>query len=252
MAMKNIIAAGMKNAKPVGKSVPKRYYTLTNPKQRDAASALKVLGALNSLTHVFKTIGTYARKVVFDTVLPSWLKDVVSGKKKIEAFTVSTGDSKALVVPMKKYAIIDEERAAKLEDLKDKYKFELEVVEHQHFVFNDRLISQIPEEKMSKFIEEVKEALLKATTIPAGVKKDIRSGKLSVIEERLDYDYNEDVLTNLSKYSKGDPKKALEILEVVKPVFALRSFEMQDKEDQVVGALDLIKENIELAEKGEE
>jgi hypothetical protein len=98
---------------------------------------------------------------------------------------------------------------------------------------------------MPELIEELKAALLKSKVIPAKLKKDISAGRIVIIEEKIDYAYEEDVLTNLSKYSKGDPKKAKAIVDAVKPVFAMRSFEMDDKEVQVAEALDLIKENMD-------
>src|SRR5438552_1127034 len=111
MAMKNIIAEGIKSAYKASKKIPKKIYSLAGPKQKTASSALKVLGALNSLNTVFRMIGSYARKLLLDSVLPEWLKDVLSGNKQVEAFTVTTGDAKALIVPMHKYAQITDERA---------------------------------------------------------------------------------------------------------------------------------------------
>jgi hypothetical protein len=73
---------------------------------------------------------------------------------------------------------------------------------------------------------------------------------MPVIEEHTEYRYSEDVLTNLAKLSKGDPKKAEAIINAVQPVFSIRSFEMENKEVQVGEALDVIKES--LAELPEE
>ncbi len=97
---------------------------------------------------------------------------------------------------------------------------------------------------MDALIDELKKVLLKSEVIPASAKKDIRSGSMSIIEERSEYRYGEDVLANLSKLSKGNPKKAQAIIDMVEPVFSIRSFEMEDKEVQVEEALDVIKESL--------
>src|SRR5947207_1840997 len=141
MPMKDIIVKGIRESYPArGKKAAKKYYKISGPKQRTAASALKVLGALNALTKVFSTIGSYARKLVFDTVLPEWLKDVLAGTKKIEAFTVTSEDAKALIVPMHKYAIITEERASALQDLEKDYGVEIGIEEKKTYEFNHKII----------------------------------------------------------------------------------------------------------------
>lgn len=251
--MKAIIVQGIKDSYPAkGKKASKKYYTLTGPKHKMAASALKVLGALNALNKMFSTIGSYARKLVFDNVLPEWLKDVISGKKKIEAFTVTAEDAKALIVPMHKYAIITEERAGELYDLKKKHGIDIEIEEKKNFVFNHRLIEDIPEEKMTALMEEVTESLLKSKVLPAKVKSEIKAGKIAVIEEDIKYEYAEDILDNLPKLSEGSVNKAMAIVEAVKPVFAIRSFELEDKEVQMGQALDLIKANMDVMPDSEE
>jgi hypothetical protein len=145
---------------------------------------------------------------------------------------------------MKKYAIIDENRASKIMDLKEKYGVDINIEEVKHFEFNPKLVHGIPEENMEDLIDELKKVLLKSPAVPATVKKDIRSGRTPVIEEHTEYHYGEDVLSNLTKLSKGDPKKAEAIIDAVQPVFSVRSFELEDKEVQVGEALDLIKESL--------
>jgi hypothetical protein len=245
--MKNVILEGIKNAYPLKDKKPsKNYYTISGPKQETAASALRVLGALNSLNTLFSNISTYARKLVFGSILPQWLKDVIAGDKPIKAFTVTSGDAKALIVPMKKYAPITEERAGEIYDLKNKFGVDLEINEVKHYVFNQTLVDQIPEEKMSDLMEELTQAMLKSKVLPATVKKEIRSGRIAVIDEQTEYKYSEDVLTNLPKYAEGDVKTAMAVVDTVKPVFSIRSFELEDKEVQVGEALDLIKENMDI------
>ena len=251
--MKAVIVQGIKDAYPVkGKKASKKFYALTGPKHKMAASALKVLGALNALNKMFSTIGSYARRLVFDNVLPEWLKDVISGKKKIEAFTVTAEDAKALIVPMHKYAIITEERAGELYDLKKKHGVDIEIEEKKNFVFNHRLIEDIPEEKMSALMEEVTESLLKSKVLPAKLKSEIKAGKIAVIEEEVKYEYAEDILDNLPKLSDGSVTKAMAIVEATKPVFAIRSFELEDKEVQMGQALDLIKANMDVIPEADE
>jgi len=244
--MKDIIKKAVqesasKSQKPAKKKV---LYSIAGTKQRMAASALKVLGALNALNKVLGSITGHARKVVFKNVLPEWLKDVVQGGREANAFTVTTDDAKALIVPMKKYATIDEERAGKIMDLKQKYGVDIDIEEIKHFEFNPELVSGIPEAKIDNLIDELKNVLLKSPSVPANMKKDIKSGRMPVIEEHTEYRYGEDVLTNLPKLSKGDPKKAEAIIDAMQPVFSVRSFELEDKEVQVGEALDLIKESL--------
>lgn len=249
--MRDIISEAVKeSATRSAKPKRKKIYTLTGTKQRVAASALKVLGALNALNRVLGSITGHARRVMFSSVIPEWLGDVVTGGREPNAFTVTTDDAKALIVPMKKYAIIDEERANKIMDLKDKQGVEIDIDEIKHFEFNPKLVHDIPEEKMDALIDELKKVLLKSEAVPAATKKDIRSGRMPVIEEHTEYRYSEDVLTNLAKLSKGDPKKAEAIINAVQPVFSIRSFEMENKVVQVGEALDVIKES--LAELPEE
>jgi hypothetical protein len=243
--IKDIISKAVKesasrNAKPSRKKI----YTLTGTKKTEAASALKVLGALNALEHTLSSITSHARKIMFSSVIPEWLDDVVKGGREPNAFTVTTDDAKAIVVPMKKYAMIDEERASKILDLKEKQGIDIDIEEIKHFEFNPKLVHDIPENKMDSLIDELKKVLLKSEVLPASVKRDIRSGTLSIIEERSEYRYGEDVLANLSRLSKGNPKKAQAIIEAVQPVFSIRSFEMEDKEVQVEEALDVIKESL--------
>jgi hypothetical protein len=242
--IKDIISKAVKesasrNAKPPRKKI----YALTGAKKTEAASALKVLGALNALEHTLSSITSHARKVMFSSVIPEWLADVVKGGREPNAFTVTTDDAKALIVPMKKYAMIDEERAGKILELKEQ-GVNIDIEEIRHFEFNPKLIHDIPGNRMDSLIEELKKVLLKSEIVPTSAKKDIRSGTMSIIEERSEYRYGEDVLTNLSKLSKGDPKKAKAIINVVEPVFSIRSFEMEDKEVQVEEALDVIKESL--------
>jgi hypothetical protein len=251
-SMKAVILEGIKRSKPVGRKSSKKLYQLTGTKQKVAASALKVLGALNALDKVFSNIKGYGRKLVLDSILPEWLKDVVSGKKKIEAFTVTTGDAKALIVPMKKYAPITEQKVDELYTLEKDYGVDLDIEEKRHYEFNDKIVEEISEDKMTELIDELKQALLKSTVVPAALKKEIRAGKIAVIEERIDYEYEEDVLTNLPKLADGDVKTAKAIVDTVKPVFALRSFEMEDRDLQVAEALDLIKENMDAIPEAEE
>ncbi len=144
---------------------------------------------------------------------------------------------------MKKYAIIDEDRASKIMDLKEK-GIDIDIDEVKHFEFNPKLVHDIPEEKMDSLIDELKKVLLKSEAVPATTKKEIRSGKMPVIEEHTEYRYSQDVLTNLPKLSNGDPKKAEAIINAVQPVFSIRSFEMENKEVQVGEALDVIKESL--------
>ena len=245
MAMKDIIKkAVQESASKSQKPARKKVYSITGAKQQMAASALKVLGALNTLNKVLGSITGHARQVVFKNILPEWLKDVVQGGREANAFTVTTNDAKALIVPMKKYAVIDEDRAGKIMDLKQKFGVDISIEEIRHFEFNQKLVSHIPEAKMDDLIDELKNTLLKSTSVPAEVKKDIRSGRVPVIEEHTEYRYEEDVLSNLPKLSKGDPKKAEAIINAVQPVFSVRSFELEDKEVQVGEALDLIKESL--------
>ena len=229
----------------------KKVYTFTGTKQKMAGSALKVLGALNTLNKVLGSITGHARSVVFKNILPQWLKDVAHGERDPNSFTVTSDDAKALIVPMKKYAIIDEERAARIFDLKSKYGIDIDIEEVRHFEFNQKLVNAIPEEKMDALIEELKKVLLKSEALPTAVKKEIRSGKMPLIEEHTDYKYGQDVLTNLPKLSGGDPKKAEAIIDAVQPVFSMRSFELENKEVQVEQALDLIKESIEDLPEGD-
>jgi hypothetical protein len=243
--MREVILEGLRSAPRSAKRPGKKFYTLTGPKQKTAASALKVLGALNSLNDILKSIGTHARRVVFDNILPQWLKDVISGEKKVGAFTVTTGDAKALIVPMRKYAQITEERADQLLDLREKMKIDIDVEEKHHYSFNQDIIDQVGEEKLPDLIEEISKALVNSKVLSAKLKKDIRSGKVAVVEEKVAYEYTEDPLENLDKYANGDVKKALAVVETVKPVFTIRSFEMEDKEVQVEEALDVIKDNID-------
>jgi hypothetical protein len=244
--MKDIISqAVQESASRSPKPKRKKIYTLTGTKQSVAASALKVLGALNTLNHVLSSISGHARRIMFSSILPEWLRDVVKGGREPNAFTVTTDDAKALIVPMKKYAIIDEERASKILDLNEKQHVDIKIEEIKHFEFNPRLVHDIPENKMDALIDEIKKALLKSEAVPTSVKKDIRSGEMPVIEEHTEYRYTEDVLGNLTKLSHGDPKKAEAIVNAVQPVFSIRSFEMEDKEVQVGEALDLIKESLE-------
>ncbi|MDP4198070.1 MAG: hypothetical protein Q8922_01420 [Bacteroidota bacterium] len=243
--MKDIIRTAVRESRSrTPKPAKKKIYTLRGPKQAVAASALKVLGALNALNKVLGSITGHARKVVFKNLLPEWLTDVVKGGREANAFTVTTDDAKALIVPMKKYAIIDEARAEKIMELKDKFGVEIDIEEIKHFEFNPQLVHDIPEDKMDALVDELKKVLLKSEAIPANVKKDIRSGRTPVIEEHTEYRYGEDILTNLTKLSKGDPKKAEAIIEAVQPVMSVRSFEMEDREVQVGEALDLIKESL--------
>lgn len=243
--MKDIIRTAIREtASHSKKPSKKKIYTLRGPKQAVAASALKVLGALNALNKVLGSITGHARKVVFKTLVPEWIKDVVEGGREPNAFTVTTDDAKALIVPMKKYAIIDESRAEKIMDLKQKFGIDIDIEEVKHFELNPELVHDIPEENMDKLVDELKKVLLKSEAVPANVKKDIRSGHTPVIEEHTEYRYTEDVLTNLLKLSGGDPKKAEKIIDAVQPVFSVRSFEMEDREVQVGEALDLIKESL--------
>ncbi len=243
--MKDIISqAVQESASRSKKPKKKKVYALTGTKQRVAASALKVLGALNALNRVLGSISGHARKVMFSSIIPEWLTDVVKGGREPNSFTVTTDDAKALIVPMKKYAIIDEDRAGKIMDLKEKQDVDIDIEEVKHFEFNPKLVHDIPEEKMDSLIDELKKVLLKSEAVPAATKKDIRSGRMPVIEEHTEYRYGEDVLTNLPKLSKGDPKKAEAIINAVQPVFSVRSFEMENKEVQVEEALDLIKESL--------
>lgn len=243
--MRNIISEAVKeSASRSAKPKRKKIYSLTGAKQQAAASALKVLGALNALNRVLSSITGHARKIMFSRILPEWVTDVVEGGREPNSFTVTTDDAKALIVPMKKYAIIDEDRAGKIMDLKEKQGVDLEIDEIKHFEFNPKLVHDIPEEKMDSLIDELKKVLLKSESVPAATKKDIRSGKMPVIEEHTEYRYAEDVLTNLPKLSKGDPKKAEAIINAVQPVFSIRSFEMENKEVQVGEALDVIKESL--------
>ena len=249
--MRDIISTAVKETRSKSpKPAKKKIYSLEGPKKATAASALKVLGALNALNKVLSSINGHARKVVFKDLIPEWLKDVVQGGREPNAFTVTTDDAKALIVPMKKYAMIDENRASKIMDLKDKYGVDIDIEEVKHFELNPELVHDVPEEKMDTLIDELKKVLLKSEAVPAHVKKDIRSGRMPVIEEHSDYKYGEDILSNIGKLSKGDPKKAQAIIDAVQPVFTLRSFEMEDREVQVGEALDLIKES--LADLGEE
>ncbi len=243
--MKDIISEAVKeSASKSPKPKRKKVYTLTGTKQRVAASALKVLGALNALNRVLGTITSHARRAMFSSVIPEWLRDVVQGGREPNSFTVTTEDAKALIVPMKKYAIIDEDRASKIMDLKEKYDVDIDIEEIKHFEFNPKLVHDIPEEKMDSLIDELKKVLLKSENVPAATKKDIRSGRTSIIEEHTEYRYGEDVLGNLPKLSQGDPKKAEAIINAVQPVFSIRSFELENKEVDVEEALDLIKESL--------
>ena len=244
--MREVILQGIKTAPRSAKSPGKKFYTLTGPKFKMAASALKVLGALNALNDILKSVTGHARRVVFDNVLPQWLKDVLSGEKKIGAFTVTTGDAKALIVPMKKYAQITEERADQLLTLREKMKIDIDIEEKHHYSFNQDIIDQVPEEKLPDLIEEISKALQTSKVLTSKAKKDIKSGKTPVLEEKVEYEYTEDPLSNLEKYADGDIDKAMAIVETVKPVFAVRSFEMDDKEVQVEEALDIIKDNIDV------
>ncbi len=245
IGMKEIIKQGVQESISRSKRpVRKKVYKLNGTKQRIAASALKVLGALNTLNKVLSSINGHARRVVFKNILPEWIKDVVSGDRDANAFTVTTDDAKALIVPMKKYAMINEERAGEILDLKEKYGVDLDIEEVHHFEFNERLVDLIPEEKMDDLVEELKKALLGSKVLTAAAKKEIRSGKIPVIEEHTTYKYGEDILSNLTRLSKGDPKKAEAIIEAVQPVFSMRSFEMDHREVQVEQALDMIKESI--------
>jgi hypothetical protein len=243
--MKNIISEGLKGGHAPGRKSAPKFYSFSGTKQKSATDAFKVLGALNTLDHMLSSISGYARKIVFDNVMPEWLKDVLSGDKEVGAFTVSTGDMKAVIIPMKKYAMIDEERASAIYDVNEKYKVDIGINEVRHFALSQHLIEALPEEKMDAIIGEIKKALLKSALVPEKAKKDIRSGKLELFEETTKYEYTEDILTHLTELSKGDPKKAKAILDAVKPVFAMRSFEMDDKEVEVAEALDLIKDNLE-------
>src|SRR4051812_44119937 len=117
--MKDIISKAVKEtASKSAKPKRKKVYSLSGTKQKTAASALKVLGALNALNKVLSSITGHARKVMFSSIVPEWLSDVVKGGREPNSFTVTAEDAKALIVPMKKYAIIDEERASKIMDLK--------------------------------------------------------------------------------------------------------------------------------------
>jgi hypothetical protein len=249
--MRDVIVAGIKNAPRSAKKPGKKFYTLGGPKQKSAASALKVLGALNAINDILRSIGTHARQLVFDNVLPQWLKDIISGEKKYGSFTVSSGDAKALIVPMRKYAQITEDRADKILSLKEKYDIDLDIEEKYHYSFNQSIIDQVPEDKLPDLIEEISKALQNSKVLSAKLKKDIKSGKVPVVEERVDYEYVEDPLQHLDKYAKGDVKKAMAVVETVKPVFAVRSFEMEDKEVQVDQALDIIKKNIDVFPEAE-
>lgn len=244
--MREVILQGIKTAPRSAKSPGKKFYSLAGPKFKTAASALKVLGALNALNDVLKSVTGYARRVVFDNILPQWLKDVLSGEKKIGAFTVTTGDAKALIVPMKKYAQINEERADQLLTLREKMGVDIDIEEKHHYSFNQEIIDQVTEEKLPDLIEEISKALAGSKVLTQKLKKDIKSGKVPILEEKVAYEYTEDPLSNLEKYSDGDVDKAMAIVETVKPVFAVRSFEMEDKEVQVEEALDIIKENIDV------
>lgn len=249
--MREVILQGIKSAPRGAKRPGKKFYTVGGPKQKNAASALKVLGALNAINDILRSIGGYARQMVFDNVLPQWIKDVLSGEKKIGSFTVSSGDAKALIVPMRKYAMITEERADKILDLKEKYNIDIDVEEKHSYAFNQSIIDQVPEDKLPDLIEEIGKALQTSKVLPAKLKKDIKSGKVPLIEEHTGYEYTEDPLQNLEKYAKGDVKKAMAVVETVKPVFAVRSFEMEDKEVQVEQALDIIKKNIDMMPEAE-
>ena len=243
--MKEIIKAGVHESMSRSKKPQKKkVYKLSGTKQKMAASALKVLGALNTLNKVLGSITGHARRVVFKNILPEWLTDVVKGHRDPNSFTVTTDDSKVLIVPMKKYAAINEERAEHILELKEKYGIDIDIEEIHHFEFNERIVELIPEDKMDDLVEEVKKALLASKVLPAEAKKEIRSGKVPIMEEHTSYKYGEDILMNLTKLSKGDPKKAEAIIDTVQPVFSMRSFEMDDKEVQVEQALDLIKESI--------
>jgi hypothetical protein len=243
--MKDIISKAVReSASQSAKPSRKKIYSLTGTKKAEAGSALKVLGTLNTLEHTLSSITSHARKIMFASVIPEWLADVVKGGREPNAFTVTTGDAKALIVPMKKYGMIDEERAGKILDLKEKHGVDIDIEEIKHFEFNPKLVHDIPEDKMDSLIEELKKTLLKSEAVPASAKKDIRSGSMSIIEERTEYHYGEDILENLSKLSKGNPKKAEAIIDAVQPVFSIRSFEMDDKEVQVEEALEVIKESL--------
>ncbi len=243
--MKEIIKQGVQESLSRSKKPQtKKIYRLNPKTQRIAASALKVLGALNTLDKVLGSISGHARRVVFKSILPEWLRDVVKGDREANAFTVATDDSTALIVPMKKYATINEARANEILDLKEKYGIDIDIEEVRHLELNELLVDQIPEEKLDKLMEEIKEALLGSKVLSAQTKKEIRSGRIPVIEEHSTYKYTQDILGNLPKLSAGDPKKAEAIIDAVQPVFSLRSFEMDDREVQVEEALELIKESI--------
>jgi hypothetical protein len=243
--MKDIISKAVNETVTKSKKpIKKKIYSLNGQKQKAAGTALKVLGALNALNKVLSSITSYARKAVFENILPEWLNDVVKHHRTPNSFTVTTDEAKALIVPMKKYAIINEARMHEILNLKQKYGIEIDVEEIRHFEFNQRLVSLIPEDKMEEVIDEIKKVLLKSTAVPAQVKKDIRSGRVPIIEEQSEYRYTEDILTNLPKLSEGDPKKAEAIINAVEPVFSLRSFEMENREVHVEEALDVIKESI--------
>jgi hypothetical protein len=188
-AKKNIIVAGIKTGHAAGKKSMPKLYSFTGAKQATAADALKVLGALNTLEHLLSSINGYARKVVFDNIVPEWLKDVLSGNKEMGAFTVTTGDAKASIVPMKKYAIIDEDRAGAIYDVNKKYGVDIEINEIRHFSLSAHLIEMLPEDKMDAILEEQKKALLASKLVPETAKKAIRSGSVEVFEETTKYSY---------------------------------------------------------------
>jgi len=243
--MKEIIKQGVQDSLSRSKKPEKKkVYRLNGKTQRIAASALKVLGALNTLDKVLGSISGHARRVVFKSIMPEWLNDVVKGGREPNAFTVATDDATALIVPMKKYGTINEARANEILDLKEKYGIDLDIEEVRHLELSRDLVDQVPEEKVDKLMEEIKEAMLASKVLSPQTKKEIRGGKLPVLEERSTYKYGQDILTNLTKLSKGDPKKAEAIIEAVQPVFSLRSFEMDDREVQVEQALELIKDSI--------
>lgn len=243
--MKEIIVKGIKTMPAKGRKEIKKHYSISGPKQRMVTSALKVVGALNALDKILKMVGGYARKVVFESILPQWLKDVIKGHKNIESFIVTSGDVKATIVPMKKYAVLNEERAEEILALQENYGVDLEISEEHVYTFNQDLIDQLSDDKVTSLIGELKAALTKSKVLSAKTKKDIQSGKITILKEETQYHYNEDVLSNLSKYSEGDVDTAMAIVDAVKPVFAFRSFELADKEVQVATALDLIKENLD-------
>ena len=72
---------------------------------------------------------------------------------------------------------------------------DIDIEEKHHYSFNQDIIDQVTEEKLPDLIEEISKALAGSKVLTAKLKKEIKSGKVPILEEKVEYQYTEDPLT---------------------------------------------------------